>query len=126
MARRVLIVEDNPTNLKLISEVLMAEGFVIDCASTAEHAQMQLCVSVPDLILMDIALPQMDGITFTRLLKADARFKHVPIVALTASAMVGDDKKALEAGCVGYITKPVNTRTVAAQIAAFMAPPYID
>ena len=122
MGRRVLIVEDNPTNLKLISDVLVASGFAIDCATTAEQAQAQLSVRLPDLILMDIALPQMDGLTLTRLLKADDRYKQVPIVALTASAMVGDDRKALEAGCAGYITKPVNTRTVAAEIATFLVP----
>jgi CheY-like chemotaxis protein len=122
MGRRVLIVEDNPTNLKLISEVLAASGFAIDCAATAEQAQVQLAVQLPDLILMDLALPQMDGLTLTRRLKADDRYKQVPIVALTASAMVGDDRKALEAGCVGYITKPVNTRTVATEVAAFINP----
>jgi CheY-like chemotaxis protein len=122
VGRRVLIVEDNPVNLKLISEVLAAAGFLIDCATTAEQAQIQLRASMPDLILMDIALPQMDGLTLTRMLKADPRFKDVPIVALTASAMVGDDRKALEAGCAGYITKPVNTRTVVAEITAFMRP----
>jgi CheY-like chemotaxis protein len=120
VGRRVLIVEDNAVNLKLISEVLGTEGFVIDCATTAEQAQLKLSQRVPDLILMDLALPQMDGLTLTRVLKADPRFKDVPIVALTASAMVGDERKALEAGCAGYITKPVNTRTVAAQIAAFL------
>jgi CheY-like chemotaxis protein len=120
MGTRVLIVEDNPTNLKLISEVLIASGFVIDRATSAEQAQGELAAHLPDLILMDIALPKMDGLTLTRILKTDERYRHIPIVALTASAMVGDDRKALEAGCVGYITKPVNTRTVASEINAFL------
>jgi CheY-like chemotaxis protein len=120
MGRRVLIVEDNPTNMKLISEVLLASGFRIDRATSAEQAQGVLAAHLPDLILMDIALPQMDGLTLTRILKADERYRHIPIVALTASAMIGDDRKALEAGCAGYITKPVNTRTVAAEISAFI------
>jgi CheY-like chemotaxis protein len=120
VGRRLLIVEDNPVNLKLIAQVLSADGFQIHCATTAEAAEAHLQSSLPDLILMDIALPQMDGLTLTRMLKADPRYRNIPIVALTASAMVGDDRKALDAGCIGYITKPVNTRTVAAEIMAFM------
>src|SRR5690348_52829 len=96
VVRRLLIVEDNPVNLKLITQVLSADGFQIHCATTAEAAEAQLRLSLPDLILMDIALPQMDGLTLTRMLKADPRYRNIPIVALTASAMVGDDRKALD------------------------------
>lgn len=76
---------------------------------------------LPDLILMDIALPGMDGLTLTRLLKAESRFAQIPIVALTASAMRGDEEKALAAGCVGYITKPINTRTLGLQIRTLLS-----
>jgi CheY-like chemotaxis protein len=116
MKARILIVDDNPTNLKLASDVLMSEGFAVEMAQDADEARMLLGRRLPDLILMDIALPGMDGLTLTRLLKAESRFALVPIVALTASAMRGDEEKALAAGCAGYITKPINTRTFGRQI----------
>jgi len=116
MTVRILIVDDNPTNLKLASDVLESEGFAVDSAEDAEEARLALGQRLPDLILMDIALPGMDGLTLTRLLKSEGRFAQVPIVALTASAMRGDEEKALAAGCAGYITKPINTRTLGHRI----------
>jgi len=110
MSARILIVDDNSVNLKLASEVLEAEGYAIVTAVDAELAQEILKDTVPDLILMDIALPGMDGLTFTRKLKDDKRLKHIPVIALTAFAMRGDEQKASEAGCDGYITKPIDTR----------------
>ncbi|HUO19672.1 MAG TPA: response regulator [Steroidobacteraceae bacterium] len=121
MSARVLIVDDNPTNLKLASDVLLSEGYAVDTAQDAEQAQRILEQQVPDLILMDIALPGMDGLAFTRRLKAGSRFSHVPIVALTASAMRGDEERALAAGCAGYITKPIDTRAFGRQIGRFLA-----
>ena len=120
MTSRILIVDDNPVNLKLAADVLEAAGFVIDRAIDADQAQRVLGDAVPDLILMDVALPGMDGLSLTRKLKADARFDHVPIVALTASAMKGDDLKAFAAGCQGYITKPIDTRKLAHQVQTFL------
>ena len=120
MPPRVLIIDDNPTNLKLASDVLLSDGFVVETAQDAEQAQRILTQRVPHLILMDIALPGMDGLTFTRHLKAERRFAHVPIVALTASAMRGDEEKALAAGCSGYITKPIDTRAFGGQISEFL------
>lgn len=117
---RVLVVDDNPTNLKLVSDLLEFEGYQILKASDAEEAQEVLKHSLPDLILMDIALPGMDGLTLTRKLKADNRSRHVLIVALTAYAMKGDDAKAREAGCDGYITKPIDTRKLPAQVAELL------
>jgi CheY-like chemotaxis protein len=122
MRRHILIVDDNATNLKLVSCVLENAGFTVAEAADAEHAQTVLARDVPDLILMDIALPGMSGLALTRVLKSDARFKHVPIVAFTAFAMKGDDAKALEAGCDGYITKPFDTRKLADQVLAFLQP----
>src|SRR5690242_14931734 len=122
MKGQILIVDDNPINLKLASHVLQDAGFEIFQAADAEQALALLSQMLPDLILMDIALPGMDGLTLTRQLKADARFTSVPIVALTASAMKGDDLKALAAGCSGYITKPIDTRGIADQISRFMNP----
>jgi CheY-like chemotaxis protein len=120
MTVRILIVDDNPTNLKLASDVLVSEGFAIEAARDADEARMLLGQRLPDLILMDIALPGMDGLTLTRLLKAESRFAQVPIVALTASAMRGDEEKALAAGCAGYITKPIDTRTLGQLILKFL------
>ncbi len=120
MTACVLIVDDNPTNLKLASNVLEAEGYHVDQAADAEQAQELLQHLTPDLILMDIALPGMDGLTLTRKLKTDEKLKHIPVVAMTAFAMKGDDRKALDAGCDGYITKPIDTRKFPQQISAFL------
>jgi len=120
MSSRILIVDDNPINLKLAADVLEAASFAIDRAVDAEQAQHVLSETVPDLILMDIALPGMDGLTLTRKLKADPRFEGIPIIALTASAMKGDDRKALEAGCISYISKPIDTRKLAQQVQAVL------
>jgi two-component system, cell cycle response regulator DivK len=120
MNPRILIVDDNPTNLKLASDLLEWEGYVVEKAFDAEHAQVLLKDMTPDLILMDIALPGMDGLTLTRKLKSEERLKHVPVVALTAFAMKGDDLKALQAGCAGYITKPIDTRRLAQQVQDFL------
>ena len=120
MNSRILIVDDNPVNLKLAADVLESASFAIDRAIDAEQAQCMLTGTLPDLILMDIALPGMDGLTLTRKLKADPRFKEIPIIVLTASAMKGDDRKALEAGCTSYITKPIDTRKLAQQVQAVL------
>ncbi len=106
----ILIVEDHPTNLKLVADVLEMAGFSILASRDAEEAQTILKDTLPDLILMDIALPGMDGLALTRLLKSQERTKDLLIVALTSFAMKGDDVKARDAGCDGYITKPVDTR----------------
>jgi CheY-like chemotaxis protein len=118
---RILVVDDNPTNLKLVSDLLEFEGHEVLKAMDAEEAQVVLTNNLPDLILMDIALPGMDGLTLTRHLKADARTSHIRIVALTAFAMKGDEQKALDAGCDGYITKPIDTRTLPAEVAGILA-----
>jgi CheY-like chemotaxis protein len=120
MAARILIVDDNPVNLKLASSLLELEGYEVAQAVDAEHAQEMLRGDLPDLILMDIALPGMDGLSLTRKIKADERLKCIPVVALTAFAMKGDDEKAFAAGCEGYITKPIDTRELALQIARIL------
>ncbi|MEA2342110.1 MAG: hypothetical protein QOF63_279 [Thermoanaerobaculia bacterium] len=117
---RILIVDDNKTNLKLASDVLAFEGYKILNASDAESAQEIIRKTPPDLILMDIALPGMDGLTLTRLLKLDESTRRIVVVALTASAMKGDDARAREAGCDGYITKPIDTRTFPNVVAAYL------
>ena len=121
MSMKILVVDDNPTNLKLFSDLLQFEGYGILRAVDAEAAQVVLTDTLPELILMDIALPGMDGLTLTRKLKSDERTRHIRIIALTAFAMKGDDQKALDAGCDGYITKPIDTRKFPAQVMKFMA-----
>lgn len=121
MSASILVVDDNPTNLKLVSDVLEFDGYRILKATDAEEAQEIIMSSIPDLILMDIALPGMDGLTLTRQLKADERTQHIIIVALTAFAMKGDDDKARAAGCDGYITKPIDTRKLSESVAAYLA-----
>ena len=121
MSAKILVVDDNPTNLKLVSDVLEFEGYDILKAVDAEEAQVVLSATLPDLILMDIALPGMDGLTLTRKLKAEERTRCIRIVALTAFAMKGDDQKAFDAGCDGYITKPIDTRKLTDQVAGFLA-----
>lgn len=116
----ILIVDDNPTNLKLAADVLECEGHSVLRAQNAEEAQEILKRTIPELILMDIQMPGMDGLTLTRRLKAHPAFQHVPIVALTSFAMKGDDQKAREAGCDGYITKPIDTRKLPIQVAEIL------
>lgn len=122
----ILVVDDNPTNLKLVSEVLEFEGYRILKAVDAETAEDIVQTTPPDLILMDIALPGMDGLTLTRKLKANAGTRHIIVVALTAFAMKGDDAKARDAGCDGYITKPIDTRALPKVVAAYLANPEIE
>jgi len=123
MSATVLVVDDNATNLKLVSELLRFEDYAILKAVDAEDAQVVLAGTLPDLILMDIALPGMDGLTLTRRLKADPRTRHIRIVALTAYAMKGDEQKAIDAGCDGYITKPLDTRKFPAQVEGLLGKP---
>ena len=120
MSLKILVIDDNPTNLKLVSDLLEFEGHKMLKAADAEEAQIVLADTLPELILMDIALPGMDGLTFTRKLKADARTRHIRIIALTAFAMKGDDQKEFDAGCDGYITKPIDTRKLPEQVAKWL------
>jgi len=114
---RILVVDDNATNLKLACNILEWSGYQVSSAIDAEQAQQMIRQTPPDLILTDIGLPGMDGLTLTRKLKGAEATRHIRIMALTAFAMKGDQQKVLEAGCDGYISKPINTREFAAQIA---------
>ena len=119
---RILVVDDNATNRKLVSDVLAFDGYAVLQAADAEEAQRVIERTPPDLILMDIALPGMDGLTLTRKLKATKATCGIHIVALTAFAMKGDDQKALAAGCDGYIPKPIDTRKLSERVAAWLNP----
>lgn len=118
----VLVVEDNEVNQLLTASVLEREGFEVDIAGTSEQALEHLRDRKPDLILMDIQLPGMDGLALTRRLKADAATANIVVVALTAHAMTGDREQTLAAGCAGYISKPIDTRTFGNQVRAFLRP----
>jgi two-component system, cell cycle response regulator DivK len=116
----ILIVEDNEANQLLASSVLEREGYRVELAANAREAVDRMTTNKPDLILMDIQLPGEDGLGLTRRLKTDPKTAMIPIVALTAHAMVGDREDALAAGCVGYIAKPINTRTFGEQIRQYI------
>jgi two-component system cell cycle response regulator len=122
MSARILVVDDNQLNRKLACDLLALEGYELQQCENAEQVFALMSHGpMPDLILMDISLPGMDGLTLTRHLKADPRVASIPIVAMTAFAMKGDDKKAMAAGCSGYITKPIDTRRLPAQVAEALA-----
>jgi CheY-like chemotaxis protein len=120
MSATILVVDDNPTNLKLACDVLEWSGYQVSAAVDAEHALTIIEQASFDLILMDIGLPGMDGLTLTRRLKAAPDTRHIRIVALTAFAMKGDAQKVLDAGCDGYIAKPIDTRSLASQVATWL------
>jgi two-component system, cell cycle response regulator DivK len=112
----ILIVDDTPVNLKLTRILLVNEGYKVLTASSAEEALELLRGYHPYLVLADIQLPGMDGLEFTRRVKQEPATRDIMVVALTAFAMKGDEQRAIEAGCDGYITKPIDTRTLGARI----------
>lgn len=118
---RILIVDDNATNLKLVAYLMKANGYTVETALDAEAAIEAIRHSHPDVILMDIQLPGIDGLELTRRLKADPATRDIVIVAVTAYAMKGDQAKAQAAGCDDYITKPIDTRTLPETIARHLA-----
>jgi two-component system, cell cycle response regulator DivK len=120
-APMILYVEDNLDNRKLISRVLTAYGFHMHGVADGYSALNFLAENTPDLILMDINLPGIDGYTITRQLRQMERFSHTPIVALTANVMKADREKSIAAGCDGFIQKPVDIDTLPDQIRTFLA-----
>lgn len=119
---RILIVDDNQMNLKLVRVLLTGEGYDVRMAEDAEDAQQTLASWHPALILVDIQLPGMDGLTLTRMLKQDHATRDIKVIALTAYAMKGDDRRALDAGCDGYIPKPFDMATFLETVAAALHP----
>lgn len=118
---RILAVDDNPANLKLIEFLLDTEGYEIRTAGNAEEALSVLQEFRPRLILMDLQLPGMSGLDLTRRLKAEPATQGVVILALTAFAMKGDEKRALDAGCDGYVAKPIDVETLPSLIERYLA-----
>src|SRR5438874_9344997 len=118
--RTVLVVEDIAINLVLVEAVMVAAGYFVVSAGSAEEARRLLLSVHPDVILMDVQLPGLDGLSLTRQLKAEPATAQIPVIALTAHAMKGDEEAALAAGCDGYVSKPINTRTLASQVDAII------
>jgi two-component system cell cycle response regulator DivK len=116
----ILYVEDNPDNRNLIRRVLNAEGYAVVEAAHAAQAIEKLETEAIDLILMDINMPDVDGYTLTAKIKKIEKFTDIPIIAVTANVMRGDREKSLEAGCDGYIQKPIDIDTLAQQLERFI------
>ncbi|MCC7130247.1 MAG: response regulator [Anaerolineae bacterium] len=117
----ILYIEDNTDNRMLVKRILEAEGYVIWEAANASEAVDVIAGRTPDLILMDINMPGVDGFTLTSRLKAQPALRHTPIIALTANVMKGDRERSLQAGCDGYIQKPIDVDILPRQIARFLA-----
>jgi len=117
---RILLVEDNSQNRRLAQFLLTAQGYVVYEATTGPEALELARSHRPNLILMDLRLPGLDGYAVTRALKDDELTKQIPVIALTAFAMEGDREKAFEAGCDDYITKPIDTRSFPAAVHRFL------
>lgn len=116
----ILYVEDNPDNRNLIRRVLSAEGYLFVEAANANQAIEKLSNQKVDLILMDINMPDVDGYTLTARIKRMEKYSRIPIIAVTANVMRGDREKSLDAGCDGYIQKPIDIDTLAQQIERFI------
>jgi len=110
--RSILIIEDDPKTIKLLGDILQVSGFVIMEATTGRQGVESARRNNPDLILMDIQLPVMDGLQSTRVLKQDPATRGIPVIALTAYAMPGDRERMIQAGCDEYIKKPFDIREV--------------
>ena len=121
MSALILLIDDNEANVMLARAVLERDGFEVEVATTAAEARGSLLQVVPDLILMDVQLAGEDGIALTIELKADPKTSPIPIVAVTAHAMAGDRARAIHAGCDGYVTKPLDTRSFGSQMRAILS-----
>jgi CheY-like chemotaxis protein len=118
---QILVIDDTPVNLKLTRILLSNEGYSVRTATSAEEALTVLDDFRPDLMLVDIQLPGMDGLELTRRVKADPDTRAIVVVALTAFAMKGDEEKAMQEGCDGYITKPIDTRSLPSRLRQYLS-----
>jgi two-component system cell cycle response regulator DivK len=121
MAKTILIVEDNDLNMKLFNDLLQAHGYDTVPTMNGRDALRLAREHRPDLILMDIQLPEVSGLEITKMLKADNDLKHIPVVAVTAFAMKGDEERIRESGCEGYIAKPISVASFLATVEKFLA-----
>jgi len=119
--KRILLIEDNAVNRRLAQFLLRSKGYEVWEVAKAPEAFAALKDRRPDLILMDIQLPEVDGLTATRHLKADPATRDIPVVAVTSYAMKGDEARAMEAGCSGYVTKPIDKTLFLDTVAKILA-----
>lgn len=119
-SKTILVVEDDEMNMKLIKALFKIGDYKLIEASDAEEGIRLARENKPDLILMDIQLPGIDGLSATRIIKEDSALKDIKVVVLSSHAMIGDEEKANEAGCIGYLTKPINTRTFLSSLSQFI------
>lgn len=117
---KILIVEDNPTNMKLISNLIKKAAYEVLGAADANAGIAMAREERPDLILMDIQLPGMDGLTATGILKNDEKTRHIPVIALTSYAMKGDEERMTAAGCDGYLAKPIRYKELLQTVESFL------
>lgn len=120
MSARILCVEDNPQNMRLVRKILQHAGYEVLEAIDGLSGVAKTEEEVPDLILMDINLPDIDGLEATNRIKQQPELVHIPIVALTANAMYGDEERILAAGCDGYLAKPVSKKQLVAKVEEFL------
>ena len=120
MGTKILVVEDNPLNLELVRDILVGAGYEVVEALDGEAGIEIARLEKPSLILMDLQLPGLDGLEATRRIRADPTLAKVPIVALTAHAMRAEEDRAAEAGCAGFITKPIRVREFAGLVASYL------
>ena len=120
MSKTILIVEDNELNMKLFNDLLQAHGYVTVQTNDGRDAVGLVREHMPDLILMDIQLPEISGLEVTKILKADDELKHIPVIAVTAFAMKGDEEKIREGGCESYIAKPISVPIFLETISQFL------
>jgi two-component system, cell cycle response regulator DivK len=121
MSKRILVVEDQPDNRRILRDMLGNAGYELIEAETGEEALTALEAQRPDLILMDIQLPVMDGYETTRRIRSNPELKSIPIIAVTSYALAGDEAKALAVGCTAYITKPFSPRALLAKVQEHLA-----
>jgi len=121
MTKRILVIEDQEDNRQILRDLLGNAGYEMTEAENGQDGVAAASAQRPDLILMDIQLPIMDGYEATRRIRADPALKHVPIIAVTSYALSGDEGKALAAGCDAYITKPYSPRQLLAKVKEFLA-----
>ncbi len=121
MVKRILVIEDHEENRRILRDLLTSAGYEIIEAVTGEEGVTLAQTQRPDLILMDIQLPGLDGYEATRLIKAQPALSQIPIIAVTSYALSGDDRRALEAGCDAYVAKPFSPRELLAKIRGFTA-----
>ncbi len=121
MAKVILIVEDEPRNLILLRDLLQVSGYSTIEATNGKQGVELAKSKKPDLILMDIQMPVMDGLEATRILKADTTTGNIPVLALTSYAMKGDKEKVLQAGCNGYLSKPFNIQELLKEVAKYLS-----